>query len=719
MKNFVTLFFTLGITLVMSCSSAYGQSVQEHTVVKGETLYGISRHYDLSVNELLKLNPQAEEGLQPGMVLQLQAKTPAGENSQGKDQTKVHQVKTGETLYRIARMYRVSVNAILKANPEVTVNDMEVGLLLNIPKVSTQSSEPRQEPLDTSLFNVHKVKKGETAYSLTKEYSISLDTLYHFNPSAQKGLHIGQTLLFPKAIPQAAEMENSLSNTTPSEQLATDERLNPKELPPASIADTADLNSEFFFYKVKTGDSFYALKNRYKVSQEELLKLNPELKDGGLKVDQYIIIPKKQNAEELGWLEKIFKKVEEKPVPRPSSQDRKFKERLNKGGTFRDTTGGAIFEETPGEDTLKIDTTLPVRVGLMLPFFTVDSISGDSSTSKLLVPQKSKVALDFYNGFLLAADSLAQSNVNLLLDVMNTHNNQDSLEQHLQKRENVKFDLIVGPLYSKRVEYVADYFRDEGVPVVSPLSNAVDVQGRPNLIKAIPQNNRQEAVIADAINAHYPNHRIIFVHKGLEEEQKQVIQIKSRLQSRSDTGFLDDVVFTEEMLKRNELNDFVTNQEDELFVMLSNDQVFVSDMVNKLQALDDSTLSVVCTHKTLFLPTISYQYLEALEMTAPGIHYIDYENKATVNFVKRFRNTYQYEPSRFALQGYDVGLYFLNQLASSRNYFLESLAETKPQRMLNSGFALEKLKGGGYVNQYMYLTGIRNMQLVLLDTYTK
>lgn len=716
MKTFTTYLFALCFALVVSSTIVYGQSAKEHTVLKGETLYGISRHYNLSVNELLKLNPQAEEGLKPGMVLKVQAAKAPNTNKSKSANNKVHQVKSGETLYKIARMYRVTVDDILKANPKVSINDMKVGMVLDIPRVSSQTAQRPEAQLDSSLYQVHKVLKGETAYSLSKKYNITLDTLYFINPSAQKGLHIGQELLIPKKSPLKIKDTKS-KPSSPQEQLATDEdTTNP---PPVSIADTADLSSEFFFYKVKTGDSYYALKNRYKVTQEELLKLNPELKDGGLKVNQYIIIPKKQSSKELGWFKSIFKNVEEKPLSKPSAEDKKFKERLNKGGTFTDTTAGAIFKDVPGEDTLRVDTTLPVRVGVMLPFFEVDSIDGDTSSSKLKVPSKSKVALDFYNGFLLAADSIAQLDFNLLLDVMNTHNNQDSLEQHLQKRQNVNFDLIVGPLYGQRVEYVADYYRDDGVPVVSPLSNAVNIDGRPNLIKAIPQNSRQETVIAEAINNHYPNHRVIFVHKGMEEEQKQVIQIKSRLQSRSDTGFLDDVVFTEEMLKRNELSDFVTDEENELFVMLSEDQVFISDMVNKLQALNDSTLSVVCTHKTLFLPTISYQYLEALEMTAPGIHFIDYENKATVNFVKSFRDTYQYEPSRFALQGYDVGLFFLEQLRSHRQYFLESLAEARPQRMLNSGFALEKIKDGGYANKYMYLTGVRNMQLVLLDTYAE
>jgi len=694
--------------LVLLCAltlPALAQNTQ-HEVQAGETLYGISRQYGISVQQLQEYNPQTAEGLKKGMVLRIPAPLKnATETKKGKYET--HQVKPGETLYSISRMYGIGVGDIEKANPGLETNGIAIGALLRIPVAAAEAAGTAQipQPRDTLRFIFHQVEKGETAYSLSKKFELNLDSLYFYNPAAKKGLHIGQVLRFPRQ-EQPAE--------TPTIALSQDEDPSSASTPvDTPNLDTNRLSEKLLFYKVKTGDSFYALKNRFNTSQEELQKLNPELKEG-LKVDQYILIPRKGPTKELGWLEKLFTKVEEpKPVD-ATPEDRALKRQLNKQDSLR---GSEIPKSLPVlEDTLRIDTNRPFKVGLMLPFYQVDSLQTDTG-SYAQVPHKAHMALDFYNGFLLAADSIAGQGMQLTLKVNNTHNDLQAIRETLTEPDNQEFDLIVGPLYARNVHWVADHFREKGVPVVSPLSTEVEIEGRPNLIRAIPEAERKEAVIAQAINERYQQSRIIFVHQGSAEEQKQVIRIKSRLQSRRDTGFLSDVVFTEEMLKRNELHYYLSPRHEELFVMLSEEPVFMSDMISKLQSFNDTTLSVMCSHKTLELPTISYHYLESLQIAAPGINYIDYEHAATRNFIWKYRVTYQDEPNRFALQGYDLGLFFLEKLRKHGPYLLNALPESVASVHTNAGFSWQKTAEGGYVNQFMFLTGIRNLETVLLHTY--
>jgi LysM repeat protein len=98
-------------------------------VVKdGETLYKISRDYEMTVSELRELNPKVSV-LQPGMKLNVRKKL--GVESR-KQPVLEHQVKPGETLYQISKQYKVKVSQIRDLN-EFTEDKISVGQMIKIP----------------------------------------------------------------------------------------------------------------------------------------------------------------------------------------------------------------------------------------------------------------------------------------------------------------------------------------------------------------------------------------------------------------------------------------------------------------------------------------------------------------------------------------------------------------------------------------------------------
>ena len=713
MKNSLTTILIVLLTgFSLALSAQANQDSTRHEVLKGETKYGISKQYDISIEQLERFNPQITEGLKVGMIL-LIPKNLAGKGEQ--DEHVLHTVKEGQTLYRLSKIYGVPVAAIQKANPDIRKDGLKVGAQLRIPVEQENEAEQEQAsgiPFDTANFTIHQVDKGETAFSLSQRYEISLDSLYLLNPTAENGLYIGQILKFPKrespepkeSAPQVVETPDT---SKPKEQLASDE---PKSTP----RDTSRRDSDFFLYKVKTGDSFYALKRRYGVTQEELVKLNPEL-SGGLEVNQYIIVPKKEENEELGWLAKLLRKTEDdKEIGSPSRKDKSLKEKLNKP---REKAVAIEKSPEPIEDTLTIDTARVFRVCLMLPFFAPD-YNRDSLTMQSRVPARSQIALDFYNGFMLAVDSLTAEGMKMDLKVVDTRNDQQLIKNKLELIKQNEYDLVFGPLFKKNVELVADELREKEITVISPLSSTVDVNGRPNLVKVVPDQSAKELLIAQTLNSRYDSARVIFVHKGRVEDRQSVVQIKSRLASRGERAFIDDVILTEEMLKENTLKDVVAGKEDEVFVLLSDDKIFISDMINKLQPLRKDTngnLNVVSTEDLAQLPTLSSEDLSSLELTMTKASFIDYTSARTNRFLELYREKYSDEPGRFAFQGFDVGIYFLNQLRTKGRYLMESLPSSQLSEAINTGFAWKKLENGGMENKYLFLTGYRNMQLVLLS----
>lgn len=100
-----------------------GQYFILHKVEKGEGLYAISRRYNVGVDEINKANPEAKDGLKLGQILLIPTTI---KKEAAKEEVILHIVKTGETLYAISKLYNVSVDQI-KVKNKLSSNNLTVG----------------------------------------------------------------------------------------------------------------------------------------------------------------------------------------------------------------------------------------------------------------------------------------------------------------------------------------------------------------------------------------------------------------------------------------------------------------------------------------------------------------------------------------------------------------------------------------------------------------
>ena len=113
-----------------------GKEYYMHTVEQGQTLYSLSKLYDVPVDELVFENPDAENGLAIGQLLRIplvsREKKITNELRQGEFRFIFHIVGKGESLFSISRIYDVSVNDLKAANPEWSAG-LKPGQYLKIP----------------------------------------------------------------------------------------------------------------------------------------------------------------------------------------------------------------------------------------------------------------------------------------------------------------------------------------------------------------------------------------------------------------------------------------------------------------------------------------------------------------------------------------------------------------------------------------------------------
>ena len=110
-----------------------------HTIKQGETVYSIARTYQVSPESILKLNPTASTGIKAGETLTI----PQQQN--GTQEKRFHTIQAGETLYKLTKTYQVSADDICKANPGLTAENFKAGMVIRIPASTTPMNTPPGE----------------------------------------------------------------------------------------------------------------------------------------------------------------------------------------------------------------------------------------------------------------------------------------------------------------------------------------------------------------------------------------------------------------------------------------------------------------------------------------------------------------------------------------------------------------------------------------------
>jgi len=151
-----------------------------YIVKSGDSLYSIAKRLDITVTELKQANNLTSNTLSIGQVLKIPNKSVETIPDSGITYT----VKSGDTLYSIARKYNISVNDLKRAN-NLTSNTLSINQELIIPTSSTNTNQ------------TYTVKSGDTLYSIARKYNISVNDLKSLNNLSSTLLSIGQTLLIP------------------------------------------------------------------------------------------------------------------------------------------------------------------------------------------------------------------------------------------------------------------------------------------------------------------------------------------------------------------------------------------------------------------------------------------------------------------------------------------------------------------------------------------
>ena len=203
-----------------------------YTVEENDSLYSIANKFNISVNDLIDFNGLPTTTLTPGEVIRI----PRGAVL---NKENVYTVKPGDTLYRIANTYGVSINDLIAAN-NLTSNILTIGQELVIPI----------KPVTEENYVVYEVEPNDTLYSIARRFNTKVDAIKSYNNLTSNLLNVGQILQIP------------IGNTEISYQT----------------------------YQVKPGDTLYSIARRYNTTVANIMAINDDL-SSILSIGQVIKIP--------------------------------------------------------------------------------------------------------------------------------------------------------------------------------------------------------------------------------------------------------------------------------------------------------------------------------------------------------------------------------------------------------------------------------------------
>ncbi|MEN9337665.1 MAG: hypothetical protein RLZZ500_2652 [Bacteroidota bacterium] len=194
-----------------------------HLVQPGETKWGLSKSYGVSVSELDAQNPQIKNGLQAGHRLKISGSTTGYRQDLSKLASKVaavasqeYTVLKGETLFGLSRRYGISLSELMAMNADRLNGVLKEGQQLRVPLSSNGAiAKGVNSPVEVQATSnaIHEVVAGETKFGLSKRYGVTVSELESLNPQIVKMLQVGQRLRLPKNAIEAPVLVNQEVNS--------------------------------------------------------------------------------------------------------------------------------------------------------------------------------------------------------------------------------------------------------------------------------------------------------------------------------------------------------------------------------------------------------------------------------------------------------------------------------------------------------------------------
>ncbi|WP_321517337.1 LysM peptidoglycan-binding domain-containing protein [uncultured Bacteroides sp.] len=560
---------------------------------------------------------------------------------------------------------------------------------------------------ESNSYFLHTIEKGQSLYSIASTYNVSTVDIIKLNPGCNDKLHAGQSLRIPQ------------SKTKKQSQL---------------------------FHTIQDGETLYGLTMKYKVSAEDICDANPGLSSDNFKIGQVIVIPTssiaEQNAKSSATQSTIrpavksrcqeMHQVKKKETIFSISQkyniaqeeliaaNPELKSGIKKGSLIciPYPTPKVEIKEIPNDRELfnarkiKDEKLSTVKAAIILPFM----LNGGKKT-------ESARMVEFYEGFLLAVDSLKRTGTSVDLYTYDSGSTSLSINSILEKEELKKMNVIFGPLYNEQIKPVASFAKKNNIKLVIPFSSKDNqVFNNPSIF----QINTPQSYLYSEVYEHFlrkfTSANVIFLDADDSDGEKKEFINGFQQELRNQNIRYKVVKATTDA---SALAAALNPAKENIFIPTSGSNITLIKCLPQLQFVAKANPNTVIhlfgypewqtytnDHLTAFyeLDTYFYTSFYTNNLLPEAVKFISSYRKW---YSKDMINTYP----KFGMLGFDMGYFFLNALSKYGTGFEKQLTHMNSARPIQTGFKFERANNwGGFINKKVFFVNFsKKYELIKFD----
>lgn len=495
------------------------------------------------------------------------------------------------------------------------------------------------------------------------KYNVSAKAICDANPGlSAENFRIGQVIRIPSTTePQTMVPVETQSSTV----VANNNILGPVE------SRCRDM------HKVKRKETVFSISREYGISEAELIAANPELKgENKIKKGTFLCIPYPKAQTEQN--------IQSQAIP----------------------TDSELFRE----NRKKTERFSTIKAAVILPF--LDGVS-KSESSRMV---------EYYEGLLMAVDSLKRTGTSIDLYTYNSGPESASLNSILGKSEMKDMDIIFGPLYQQHIKPLAEFAKKQDTRLVIPFTSKDNtVFQNPTVYQINTPQSYLYSEVYDHFVRQFPNANVIFIEasQGTKDKAEFIKGLKDELRNRSIPmkSLKEDV--TVESLKT-----VLRTDRENIFIPTSGSNLTLIKILPQLTLLvREQPESRVHLFGYPEWQTYTKDHLEAFFELDTYFYSSFYTNNllpAAINFTKNYRRWYGKEMDerypKFGMLGFDTGYFFLKGLARYGSSFEKNM-QGLDLIPIQTGFKFQRVNNwGGFINKKVFFVHFtKNFELVKLD----
>lgn len=544
-----------------------------------------------------------------------------------------HKVKVGETLYAISQMYGVTVNDIKNQNAGLTDNIM-VGQTITVPQSATGELH-------------YTIQAGETLYAISKKFGVTSKVITDANPGlSATNFKAGALIVIPRGVVSTTEQRKN--------DVAA-----PKERTGCKLT-----------HVVEKKETVYSLSKKYNVTQADLIKANPALKEGKLKKGMTLCIPYPQD-------ERFYT---------PSDND--------------------VFQEIAKQKDVKYDK---IKVAVILPFGL------DKRTSE------ANKMIDLYKGFLLAVDSIKNTGANLdVYAYEEKGTDAASIQSILANPEMKGMNLIVGPVRPDHIDAVAQFAHENNIVNVIPTStkqNAVNSHKTTFQVNS-PQSYTYSFVYEKFVELN-SGANVIFVNMSDKSDYADYLWGFKKYLEQKNLSYVtmqsSAFVNVAKHLKKGVRNIIIPSASTSAaFEQLTNE-------LNSLNILDNYEVSLFGYPDWQTFSDNNEKMLDKYKCSFYTTFFSDPAQKRVANFSYRFKHHFKKAQisscPKFGELGYDIGAFFLGGLNTYGGSFVQNVEKVGYTALQNPFCFVRKNNWSGFENTVIMFVTYKGNDMIEIKRY--